>query len=502
MFKSVKVGGRAALDVLVLGQFKSTGASGGGATLDGATKEHDPEGVAQAAAKRAESNGSVGCVAEAFPTGKGAPKRIVVLGLGDKRSFGPEAARTAAASLGRHLAKVKASSVGVELGGPIAAAKADAGECGRAFGESLGILSWDADQFRGSVTKTADRKALSLRASDKSFSAGMEYGVGLGESTNVARTMSETPPNICTPEFVAKEAQKLARATGMKCTVIRGSKLVEEKLIGIHTVGMASDHTPCLVRLEYTPKSAPRGKKPIVFVGKTITYDSGGLSLKISGSMRGMKRDMDGGAGVFGAMHAIATVVKPKRKVIAYFCCAENAISDEAYRPDDILEYSNGVTVEVTNTDAEGRLVLADGLIRACKDNPECVIDMATLTGGVVVALGNTYAGMWCDDDKLRAKVEAASGKTGERVWRLPLHQEYRDLMKSPVADILNSAPVRAAHPIQGAAFLSYFVEEGTSWCHLDIAGVHSVDSDSGPFVKKSATGFGVRLLAELVDSM
>ncbi len=502
MFKSVKVGGRGALDVLVLGQFKSGGSTGGGAALDSTTKQHDAEGLAQAAAKRSEATGETGCIVEAFPTGKGAPKRIVVLGLGEKSGFGVEAARSAAASLGRHLAKIKASSVGIELGGAIDSAKADSGACGRAFGESLGLLSWDADQFRGSATTKTERQALNLRASDKAFSAGMEYGLGLAESTNVARTLSETPPNICTPEFIAKEAQKLARQTGMKCTVTKGSKLMEEKLVGIHTVGDASENKPCLVRLEYTPKSAGRGKKPIVLVGKTITYDTGGLSLKISGSMKGMKRDMDGGAGVFGAMHAIATVVKPKRKVIAYFCCAENSISDEAYRPDDILEYANGVTVEVTNTDAEGRLVLADGLIRACKDKPECVIDMATLTGGVVVALGSTYGGMWCDDDKLRAKVESASEKTGERVWRLPLHQEYRDLMKSPVADIVNSAPVRAAHPIQGAAFLSYFVEEGIPWCHLDIAGVHSVEGDKGPFVKNSATGFGVRLLAELVDSM
>ncbi|MFG0293814.1 MAG: leucyl aminopeptidase family protein [Phycisphaerales bacterium JB050] len=502
MFKSVKVGGRGTLDVLVLGQFKSGGASGGGAALDSTTKQHDAEGLAQAAAKRSVATGEIGAIVEAFPTGKGAPRRIIVLGLGDKGTFGVEAARSAAASLGRHLAKIKASSVGLEVIGAIDSSKADAGACGRAFGESFGLLAWDADQFRGSATTKTERQALSLRCSDKAFSAGMEYGLGLAESANVARTLSETPPNICTPEFVAKEAQKLARQTGMKCTVIKGSKLLDEKLVGIHTVGDASENKPCLVRLEYTPKSTGRGKKPIVLVGKTITYDTGGLSLKISGSMKGMKRDMDGGAGVFGAMHAIATVIKPKRKVIAYFCCAENSISDEAYRPDDILEYANGVTVEVTITAAEGRLVLADGLIRACKEKPECVIDMATLTGGVVVALGNTYGGMWCDDDKLRAKVESASEKTGERVWRLPLHQEYRDLMKSPVADILNSAPVRWAHPIQGAAFLSYFVEEGIPWCHLDIAGVHATESDKGPFVKNSATGFGVRLLAELVDSM
>ncbi|MFU8829333.1 MAG: M17 family peptidase N-terminal domain-containing protein, partial [Phycisphaerales bacterium] len=269
MFKSVKVGGRGALDVLVLGQFKSGGASGGGAALDAATKEHDPEGIAQEAAKRSEASGEVGAIAEAFPTGKGGPKRVVLLGLGEKKSLNADTMRAAAASLGRHLAKIKATSVAIELAPAIESAKGDLGEFGKACGESLGILAWDADQFRGSATTKIERQALSLRSSDKTFSAGLEYGLGLGESTNVARTLSETPPNICTPDFIAKEAQKLARQTGMKCTVIKGAKLLEEKLVGIHTVGMASEHKPCLVRLEYTPKSTARGAKPIVIVGKT-----------------------------------------------------------------------------------------------------------------------------------------------------------------------------------------------------------------------------------------
>jgi len=256
---------------------------------------------------------------------------------------------------------------------------------------------------------------------------------------------------------------------------------------------------PVLIRLEYTPGSkASRSSKPAVLVGKTMTYDSGGLSIKVGGGMRGMKRDMDGGAGVIGAMHAIGTVIKPKRRVVAYLCAAENAISDEAYRPDDIITYANGVTVEVTNTDAEGRLVLADGLIRAMGENPAYCVDMATLTGGVVVALGSTYAGMWCDNDKLRASVEASADRTGDRVWRLPHHDEYRDLMRSPVADILNSAPVRAAHPIQGAAFLDYFVDKKVPWCHLDIAGVATADAGKAPLYVPGPTGFGVRLLTEL----
>jgi leucyl aminopeptidase len=205
-------------------------------------------------------------------------------------------------------------------------------------------------------------------------------------------------------------------------------------------------------------------------------------------------------------MHAIATQVKPDFPVVALLCAAENSVSDEAYRPDDVLTYRNGVTVEITNTDAEGRLVLADGLCWACdKESPAAIVDLATLTGGVVVALGSTYCGMFCEDNGLRARVEAAAEISGERVWRLPMHSEYREMMRSPIADILNSNPNRKAHPVQGAAFLSYFVEGYSEnripWCHLDIAGVHASESDSGCFVK-GPTGWGVRLLADLVASM
>ncbi|MEO1585449.1 MAG: M17 family metallopeptidase, partial [Planctomycetota bacterium] len=197
----------------------------------------------------------------------------------------------------------------------------------------------------------------------------------------------------------------------------------------------------------------------------------------------------------------IATVIKPKRRVVALLATAENSISDEAYRPDDVLTFMNGVTVEVTNTDAEGRLVLADALCYACKhEDPAYIVDLATLTGGVVVALGSTYAGMWCDDDGLRTKLEAAADASDERLWRLPHHAEYNELMRSPVADIVNSAPVREAHPIQGAAFLSYFCDEGIPWAHIDIAGAHSTDKNTGPYIA-GPTGFGTRLLAELLDS-
>ncbi len=496
MFNAIKTGGRAKADAIVLAHFQGQG-------LPRGAKEDDHQGLGAAAAKRAEATGEAGSIAESFTGGgNGEPERVIVLGLGKKECFSHTSLHNTAATLAKHLARAKVGVVELRLETALNSAKADLALCGRAIGEAFGLLSFNRDQFKGSAAELPKRENITIKADEKRFVEGVDYGLGLAESANFTRLLSETPPNVCTPNWIASEAKKLARKTGMKCTVFSGKKLLDEGMMGIHTVGQASENAPAMVRLEYTPSPAKRGAKPAVFVGKTITYDSGGLSIKVGGGMRGMKRDMDGGAGVLGAMHAIATVVKPKRPVVALLCCAENSISDEAYRPDDIIEYPNGVNVEVTNTDAEGRLVMADGLIRACShEKPAYVVDMATLTGGVVVALGNTYAGMWCDDDKLRGAVENASATTGERVWRLPLHQEYRDLMKSPVADILNSAPVRAAHPIQAAAFLSYFVEQDVPWCHLDIAGVHSVDSDTGPYVKNSATGFGARLLAELVDN-
>jgi len=476
--------------VLVLGHFKGEG-------LDKDSASHDADGSVAAALKRGEATGDTGRIVEAFPA-KGPHKRVIVVGLGDKKTFEVGRLRDAAGMVGRRLAAAKESSATVSLEGALKAAKADLEDAGQAFGEGLGLIAWHCDDFKGTTKKT-NRVALKVGASPASFASGMERGLGLANSANLARTLSQSPPAVCTPDYIADLAQKMAKKVGLKCTVLRGDALKKEELNGLITVGAASENKPCFIRLEWRPRGA-RGK-PVVLVGKTMTYDSGGLSLKINNGMRGMKRDKDGGCAVFGAMHAVATVVKPKRPVVGILCAAENSISDEAYRPDDVIAFRNGVTAEITNTDAEGRLVLADGLCWACdSEDPACIIDLATLTGGVVVALGSTFAGMWCDDDKLRRQIEEAAGASGERVWRLPMHQEYRDMMKSDVADIINSNPNRKAHPIQGAAFLTYFVKEGVPWCHLDIAGVHATESDSGPFVKDAATGWGVRLLAEFIE--
>jgi leucyl aminopeptidase len=505
MFESIRVGGPAVPEVLVVGHFQNE-------QIDKATREIDPFGTVAAAHQRGEATGEPGRIVEIFPDSSGPggkagsrraaarPQRVFLVGLGAKSKFKAGDLRGVAASVGRRLVLIKSGAVKIDLSGPLAAARADAHEAGVAVGEGLGLLGWNNQQFKGKGTTSAPRLKLQVQGAGRDFSDGLERGLALAESANFARTLSETPPNIATPAWMADQASRLARKTGMSIKVFRGKQLQDERFTGLINVGKASENDPVMIRVEYRPERARKGAKPVVLIGKTMTYDSGGLSLKINNGMVGMKRDKDGGCGVLGAMHAIATVIKPRVPVVALLASAENSISDEAYRPDDILTYRNGVTVEVTNTDAEGRLVLADAFCYACEnENPAYIVELSTLTGGVVVALGSTFAGLFCDDDALRAKIDRASSASGERVWRLPMHSEYREMMKSPVADILNSNPNRKAHPIQGAAFLSYFVQDGVPWAHIDIAGVHAVEGDSGPFVK-GPTGWGTRLLANLLD--
>ncbi|HNB60489.1 MAG TPA: leucyl aminopeptidase family protein [Phycisphaerales bacterium] len=510
MFQSVRVVSsrqNAKPDAIVVGVFADK-------KLDPHTRALDKDGAIAAALARKDGSGEFGKITEAFPAKvvAGSAPRVIIVGLGKASGEGALKVgqlRSLAGAIGRRLAATKDSRIALHLHHALGEVKGlDVEMAGRCIGEGLGLIAWNflGTRFRGSATPKKERTSLSVSAGagasagsgGMDFERGLETGLGLAQSANLARDLSETPPNVATPAYIADMARKMARQVGLKCTVIEGAALEREKLTGLVNVGKASENKPCLIRLEWTPRGKA-ASKPIVLVGKTMTYDTGGLSLKISNGMVGMKRDKDGGCAVLGAMHAIATVVQPNKRVVAYLAAAENSVSDEAYRPDDVITYRNGVTVEVTNTDAEGRLVLADALIYTCeKDNPACVIDLATLTGGVVTALGSTFAGMFCEDDALRDRLAQAMETSGERWWRLPMDPEYRDMMKSPIADILNSNPNRKAHPIQGAAFLSFFVKSGVPWAHLDIAGVHMHESDNGCF-SKGSNGWGVRLLADFV---
>ncbi len=495
MFNSIRFAERSANGALVVGIFNDR-------KLDAATKSLDKDGSIATAAARPECSGELGKFGEAYPSGKGAPSRVIIVGLGKREDFKTGSLRSIGGQIGRRLAATKDAHAQFELAGSLGGAdKVNLEEAGQCLGEGLGLIGWKNWQFKGTAGGEKGKKTdLSVSASNARFGAGVKRGMAIAESANLCRDLSETPPNIATPAWIAAQCRTMAKKTGLKITVLAGKDLERERMTGLINVGKASINKPCLVRLEYTPKTN-KSAKPVVLVGKTMTYDTGGLSLKVNNGMVGMKRDKDGGCAVIGAMHAIATTIKPNRPVVALLAVAENSVSDEAYRPDDVLTFRNGVTVEVTNTDAEGRLVLADGLIWACeKENPACVIDLATLTGGVVTALGSTFAGMFCEDDALRGKLGKAMDASGERWWRLPMDAEYRDMMKSPIADILNSNPNRKAHPIQGAAFLSYFVSPKMPWAHIDIAGVHAAESDNGCFVK-GPTGWGVRLLAEFIGN-
>lgn len=453
------------------------------------------KGALSAALKRAEVSGSVG---ESHLVDAG-QARYVLVGLGEARKLDARTMRQVGAAAVRALDRIGVATAALQLVG-LSTEAMPAERAAQALAEGIGLAAFDFADFKATTKKEGKVKALKIGSNDSTLTTALRKGLALADSTNFARRLGATPPNVATTTYVAAQAQKLARGSKgrLKCRVLKGPALEREKLVGLINVGKASENPPCLIELTWSPRGA---RKTVLLVGKTICYDTGGLSLKINNGMKGMKYDKNGGMAVLGAMHAIAHTIRPSCRVVALLPAAENSISDEAYRPDDIITYLNGVSVEVTNTDAEGRLVLADALAWGCrKVKPDAIIDLATLTGGVVVALGSACAGLFCNDDKLRGRIECAAEGTGDRVWRLPLWEEYREMMKSKHADIWNSAPVRNAHPIQGAAFLSYFVDEKTPWAHIDIAGTSNIDSDQSPFVA-GPTGFGVRLLASVLEN-
>lgn len=483
MFASIKLGA-ARRAVTVLGVFEGT--------------KRAPASLGD---DRAGANALLGRAGFSGKTGQAeAGDGVLLLGMGKKGDLDTPALRALGGQLVRTLESMEQHSATIELHRSVPLGVADATTLGQALAEGMSIANWRVDAFDGNATKRSPRaSALRIASSDGEVAAGIKRGLVLGDAVNTARRIAATPPNICNPPWMAREAHRVARSCGLRCSVISFSEAQKQGMGGICNVGKGSASKPCMIILEHAPRGRS-GDDVLCLVGKTMTYDSGGYSLKINNSMKGMKYDKNGGMAVLGAMQAIAALKLPIR-VVALMPCAENMVSSEAYRPDDIITMFNGVSVEVTNTDAEGRLILGDALAYACKKyKPSAIIDLATLTGGVVVALGSACAGLWCEDNALRRQVEKAADASGERVWRLPLWEEYRDMMRAKHADILNSAPVREAHPIQGAAFLSYFVEKDIPWAHVDIAGVSVVDSDKG-LVCAGPTGWGVRLLTELVAS-
>ena len=321
----------------------------------------------------------------------------------------------------------------------------------------------------------------------------------MADAQNFARTLVNEPGNYLTPTVLGRRAAEMAKHAGLQCEVFGAEKLHELKMGAFWSVSQGSAEAPALIVMTYEPEGGAKTGDPVLgLVGKGITFDTGGISLKPGDGMEKMKYDMAGGAAMIGAMQAIAAL-KPRVKVIGIVCAAENMPSGTAQKPGDIQTAMSGKTIEIINTDAEGRLVLADGLSYAKQLGATHLIDAATLTGAVVVALGVQNAGVFANDEETYDKFAKALEISGERYWRLPVEDEYRDQIKSNIADIMNTGGTRYGGAISAAMFLKEFAEE-TPWMHLDIAGMAWID-DGKPWLAKGPTGVGVRSILEWVRS-
>jgi leucyl aminopeptidase len=329
----------------------------------------------------------------------------------------------------------------------------------------------------------------------KKASAAVDAGTAIAEAVALARDLVNTPPGDLSPAVLAKQAIAVAERAGLEVEVVDEKQARKLGMGGLAGVGQGSDNPPRLVKLSYVPAGA---RASLGLVGKGITFDSGGLSLKPPDGMITMKCDMSGAAAVLAAM-SVLPALGGRVAVRGYLCAAENMPSGKAIRPGDVLRMSNGKTVEVLNTDAEGRLVMADGLVTAVAEGADAVVDVATLTGACVVALGDKVAGLMGNHDGFLDQVRAAADRAGEAVWPLPLPEEYRSLIDSDVADIKNVSGGRSGGALTAGLFLREFVD-GTPWAHLDIAGPAFLN-ESSPLHPKGATGFAVRTLVELATT-
>lgn len=370
-----------------------------------------------------------------------------------------------------------------------------------AFCEGFALGAFRFDQHK-SKARGPSVGALDLLVKRKSarLSSMVRRVASLTDAVNLARDWGHEPPNVINPVTLAGRISKLARTSKLKCKVLDEKQLKKIKAEAILQVGIASRTQPRLIVLEYSGAKSAKAKKPVVLVGKAITFDTGGYSLKNTEGIVGMKYDKCGGMAVIGALQA-AAALKIDTPVVGIIAAAENMISGSAYRPNDIVKTMSGKTVEIISTDAEGRMVLADALTYAQKHyKPRAMIDLATLTGGVVVALGDVRAGMFTNNEHLATGLFDAGERVHERLWKMPLDEEYLELIRGDDSDLKNSGG-RKAHPVIGGMFLKQFVDDKIPWAHLDIAGTATTDKDQ-PYCPKGATGFGVRLLIDFIENL
>jgi len=478
-------------DVLIVNLFEGVTQPGGATgAMDRALDGWIADLIAQEKFK-----GKLNDILELPTFGKIPAKRVIVVGLGKQEEFCLEQVRQAAGSAIKRAKSLKAKTVATLLhGAGIGGLTVDGSAQAVAEGTLLGAYEFDRyksapkDEPKTEVEQVliVERDAGKLDAAN----AGMAKGRIIADATNMVRDLASEPPDTVTPGFLAETATKLAGEYGFNCEVWNIDRIKEERMNCLYMVGRGSAHDPVFIRLDYAPARATRR---ICIIGKGITYDSGGLSLKTGEFMKHMKTDMSGAAAVLGVLRAIARL-KPDVAVTGLIPACENMIDGGAYKVDDVLRARNGKTIEIDNTDAEGRLVLADALSYAAEQNFDEVIDIATLTGGCIVALARVWTGVLGNNRELIDAIIAAGKIVGEKMWMLPFDKEVRDMLDSDLADIKNSGG-REGQTIQGGMFLQEFAGE-QPWAHLDIAGTSYLDK-ARPYEPKGATGVPVRTLVQ-----
>jgi leucyl aminopeptidase len=477
-------------NTLVIGVFKNE-------KYSGALRDVNSElgGVLKSISKDQGFDGSEGDSVTVNATyGKIGASRVMLVGLGPKsdytRSTVKKAAILTAGELRGHTEEITFSSEFSRIQGGIAA-----------LIEGLLEGSYDFDKYKTEVKPKKKFKIIQLvskRLKESTLKDEVRFAKVISDSTKVARDLVNEPPLYVTPAKLANVALEISADTGLGCEIFDRTQIEKRGMGGIEAVSRGSDVPPKFIHLTYEPKKYKNGRKPkktIAIVGKGITFDSGGLCLKPADSMRGMKMDMAGAAVVLGVMKALPELL-PSVRVHGLIPASENMTGAKAYKPDDVIRAYNGKTIEVINTDAEGRIVLSDALSYAVELGVDEIVDLATLTGACMVGLGSFTAGVMGNDQKLAQRILRASEKAGEKMWQLPMDDELRDELKSSVADIKNAGS-RLGGAITAAMFLEQFVSN-VPWVHIDIAGP-AYSEKSSSLRKVGGTGFGVGTIVEYI---
>ncbi len=454
---------------------------------------------------RGDFAGRVGQTAVLYPPAKAVgAERVLLVGLGKREGADLETLRRGAGTVVKEAMKLRVSAVASLLHHAELITEAITPEsAGRAVAEGAVLGAYTFREMKSGPAESepapVELQAFIVLEKKKEKAREIEEGARIGSiiatAENRARTLGNLPGNVATPEHLAETARSIAEKTGMKCTILGRKELEKEGMRTLLAVSRGSEQEPRLIVLEH--RGGKKDEKPLILLGKGLTFDAGGISIKPANGMEDMKFDMSGGAAVLGAMQGIGEL-DVKANVIGIVPSSENLLSGAAMKPGDVIRSHLGKTIEVINTDAEGRLILADALSYLRRFEPAAVVDAATLTGACVVALGHQYTGVLGNDDSLVEEVRAAGERSGEHVWQLPMPDEYKELLKSDYADIKNSGG-RAAGTITAAWFLREFVGD-FPWAHLDVAGTAYGDGKLSYQIKGS-TGVPTRIFIEWVLS-